>query len=55
MSSHMTMKKFEGSKADKAKDKKMAKKKGVSMSKWEGSKADQKMDRAAVKKANKKK
>lgn len=50
----MTMKKFEGSKADKAKDKKMAKKKGISVKKWEGSKADQKMDRAAVKKANKK-
>lgn len=49
----MTMKKFEGSKADKAKDKREAKKRGMPMKKWEGSKADEKMDRAAVKKANK--
>jgi len=42
----MTMKKWEGSKADEAKDKKMGYK--------EGSKADMAADRAAVKKANRK-
>mgnify|MGYP007044002196 CR=1 FL=1 len=38
-------KKWEGSKADKAADKKGAKKAGVSMKQWEGSKADEKMDK----------
>lgn len=54
MAKKMTMKKFEGSKADEAKDRREAKKRGVPMKKWEGSAADRKMDRAAVKKANKK-
>lgn len=40
------MKKYEGSPADNAKDKRMAKKAGVSMKKWEGSVADRKMDKA---------
>jgi hypothetical protein len=44
MAKKMTMKKYEGSKADKAVDKK----KGLK----EGSKADNKLDRGAVKKAN---
>jgi hypothetical protein len=39
--------KWEGSKADKAADKRNAKKHGVSVKKWEGSKADEKADRAA--------
>lgn len=38
------MGKWEGSKEDKALDKKGAMKAGVSMKKWEGSKADAKMD-----------
>lgn len=50
----MTMKRYEGSAADKAKDRKMAKKKGVPVKKWEGSKEDERMDRAAVRKANRK-
>lgn len=45
---------YEVSKADKAADKKGAKKAGVSMKKWEGSKADERMDRAAMKKKGKK-
>ncbi|UOF77946.1 hypothetical protein [Caudoviricetes sp.] len=43
----MTMKKWEGSKADKAMDKRLKVK--------EGSKADMKADKAAVKRANAKK
>ena len=43
--SKMTMKKWEGSKADRAMDKRMGYK--------EGSKADMRADRAAVRKANK--
>lgn len=46
MAKKMTMKKFEGSKADKIADKKKGAK--------EGSKADMKVDRAALAKINKK-
>lgn len=46
--------KYEGSKADKKKDKREAKKRGLPMDKWEGSKADEKMDKAAEKKMKKK-
>ena len=42
--------KYEFSKADKASDKREAKKRGLPVSKWEGSKADERMDKAAKKK-----
>lgn len=45
--------KWEGSKADKALDKREAKKRGISVKKWEGSKADERMDKAAAKKKRK--
>ena len=38
------MAKFEGSKADEAKDRKGAKKAGISLKKFEGSAADKRMD-----------
>jgi len=44
------MAKWEGSKADRAVDKKGAKKAGKSMKAWEGSAADRKMDAKARKK-----
>ena len=44
------MAKWEGSKADRAADKKGAKKAGKSMKAWEGSAADRKMDAKARKK-----
>jgi hypothetical protein len=47
--------KWEGSKADKAMDKKGAKKAGMSMAKFEGSKADKKMDAKGKKMMGKKK
>lgn len=47
--------KYEGSKADKASDKREAKKRGMPVSKWEGSAADNRMDKAAQKKKKKKK
>ena len=40
---------YEGSKADEAKDRKAAKKAGISMKKWEGSAADKRMDKAGQK------
>lgn len=46
--------KWEGSKADKASDKREAKKRGLPVEKWEGSKADERMDKAAKKKKKKK-
>lgn len=42
--------KYEGSKADMAKDKGMAKKMKMPAAKFEGSKADMKMDKAEAKK-----
>ena len=54
MKKPMTMKKFEGSAADKKVDKAGAKKAGVSLKKWEGSKADVKADKTAMKKMGKK-
>ena len=53
MKKPMTMKKFEGSPADKKVDKAGAKKAGVSLKKWEGSKADVKADKTAMKKMGK--
>lgn len=53
MKKPMTMKKFEGSRADKKVDKAGAKKAGVSLKKWEGSKADVKADKSAMKKMGK--
>ena len=50
----LTMKKYEASKADRAADRKGAKKAGVPFKKYEGSKADERADRRAVAKANKK-
>lgn len=41
----MKTRKYEGSKADKAMDKKQAAKRGISLKKWEGSAADKKMDK----------
>lgn len=35
---------YEGSAADKAKDEREAKKRGIPLSKWEGSREDEKMD-----------
>ena len=49
------MAKYEGSAADRAKDAKMAKRKGVPLKKWEKSKADAKMDAAGQKKLDAKK
>jgi len=49
------MKKFEGSKIDKAKDKKAAKKLKMPVSRYEGSPADNKADKAGQKKLNKRK
>ncbi len=43
----MKAKKWEGSKADMAMDKKGAKKSGISMKKWENSPMDKKMDAKA--------
>lgn len=54
MKKPMTMKKFEGSAADKKVDKAGAKKAGVSLKKWEGSKMDKKADKTAMKKMGKK-
>lgn len=48
------VKKYEGSSADKANDKKQAKKRGMTLKKWEGSSADRKMDAAGQKKLDKK-
>ena len=48
----MTAKAYERSAADKAADRKGAKKAGVSVAKWEKSAADRKADKAAVKKIN---
>jgi len=49
------MARYEGSKADMRKDKRMAKKAGVPMKKWENSAADRRMDKAGQKKLNKRK
>ena len=46
--------KWEGSAADRAADRKGAKKAGVSLKKWEGSPADRKMDAKAMKKGKRK-
>lgn len=46
-------KKYEGSKADKASDKREAKKRGIPVSKWEDSAADKRKDSAAAKKKKK--
>jgi hypothetical protein len=46
---------YEGSAADKAKDKRAAKKAGKTLKAWEGSKADERMDRAGQKKLDAKK
>ena len=47
----MTAKAYERSAADKAADRKGAKKAGVSLAKWEGSKADRAADQKAMKRA----
>lgn len=44
---------YEGSKADKADDKRQAKKRGVSLKAWEGSAADRKRDAARAAKGRK--
>ena len=50
------MRAWEATKEDKEKDKREAKKRGISMKKWEASKEDEEMDKAAIKKKmNKKK
>lgn len=49
------MARFEGSKADKAEDRKGAKKAGMSLKAWEKSAADKRMDAAAAKKMKKRK
>lgn len=46
---------WEGSKPDKAQDKREAKKRGISAKQFEGSAADRKLDAAAQKKRKKKK
>lgn len=46
---------YEGSKKDKASDKREAKKRGLPVAKWEGSATDNRMDKAAEKKMKKKK
>ena len=46
---------WENSKADKAIDKKEAKKRGIPVSKWEGSKADERVDAKAMAKIAKRK
>lgn len=43
-------KKYEGSKADMANDKRMSKKTGMSLTKWESSKRDASMDKTAQRK-----
>lgn len=48
------MAKYEGSKRDKAEDRKQAKKRGVTLKSWEGSAADRKMDAAAKSKRKEK-
>jgi len=45
----MAQGKYEGSRADKANDKREAKKSGMSMKAWEKSPADKKMDKAGQK------
>lgn len=45
---------YEGSALDEKRDRKAAKKAGVSMKKWEGSAADKRMDRAGQKAMDKK-
>lgn len=45
----MAKSRYEGSKADKADDKKQAKKRGMSLKTWEGSAADRKRDAAKSK------
>lgn len=47
------MAKYEGSKRDKAEDRKQAKKRGVTLKAWEGSAADRKMDAAKSKRKGK--
>lgn len=47
------MAKWEGSKGDRAADKRNAKKAGMPVSKWEGSKGDEKADAAARKRMKK--
>lgn len=42
--------KYEGSAADMAKDKRMARRRGIALDKWEGSAEDEAMDRRAAKK-----
>jgi hypothetical protein len=49
------MARFEGSKTDKAQDKKEAKKRGMSLKQWENSAADRAMDKKGAKKMKKKK
>ena len=49
------MAKYEGSKADEANDRRMAKKKGVKLKAWEKSAADKRMDKAGQKKLDAKK
>jgi len=54
--SESLMRAWEATKEDKEKDKREAKKRGISMKKWEASKEDEEMDKAAIKKKmNKKK
>ena len=53
--SEAMMKRWEGSKADESKDKREAKKRGISQKKWEGSKEDERMDKAEIRKRMKKK
>ena len=48
----MTQKAYERTPADKAADRKGAKKAGMSVAKWEKSAADRKADKAAIKKIN---
>ena len=48
-------KRYEGSKADMATDRKMAKAKGMTIKAWENSKADARMDKAAEAKMKAKK
>lgn len=50
----ISMKEWEDSTADRAKDRREARKRGISVEKYEGSKADMKADKDAVRKANSK-
>lgn len=52
--SQAMMDRWEKSKEDEKKDKREAKKRGMSRKEWEGSKADERMDKAAMRKKMKK-